>query len=713
MKISTLYFLSYIYICYFKYFCQEICLRIFRSTLYNAMASKRKAHEFLQINPQSARRLVALRHTSVGQAAHAAIALSSLDAAEGDDVYQQTLKSIKNAAASECRKCKETMVLPLEVGGQTVYFTKLDKLFQRYCDMSAVFRDLMQQSLHQRREPLSLLLYLDETTAGNPLNPVNGKKSWLMYVTVMEFNRHLQKEEFWLVAGILKHEKVSLIPGGMSEVVKEMLAYWYNQGILNPSGFSLDINSEATLVRFKLHGCISDEAAMKSILDCKGASGMKPCCKCSNVISKFHGKKLNLQANDLLTDITETDPGKFLQQTDDDIFHILQKLQAAHDTETQGEAERLQQIYGWNWTETSLLACPLTRTILPPSACVFDWLHILFSNGVACVEISLLWEQMLASTPFCLQDLQDFALAGLQFRKSVHLSSYGIAKLFDEKLMEKASYAGDANQTVLALFIIEIFVEKVGGDLPDALVPYLDSFRKLCSLSRWKAGKCKAMTSLSGFMEAKISAHLCAFQHCYGKSKVRPKHHFSFHAAQISQMTKQLLDCWVTERKHRVYKDVAKMYAGNASFEGSVLTKLLMVQEHQVSILRKEPYIDKGASDAVIAAQIGAFRVVSGSSIRYRCETISVGDLFLMDNQKGLGGRVASCLAVDWGNKQECMLLVDSMTESLEGPDDAWHLSQWSFNEKKSLLNLSVHQDHMLWPLFWWKTADDRLCVSC
>jgi len=140
------------------------------------MASKRKAHEFLQINPQSARRLVALRHTSVGQAAHAAIALSSLDAAEGDDVYQQTLKSIKNAAASECRKCKETMVLPLEVGGQTVYFTKLDKLFQRYCDMSAVFRDLMQQSLHQRREPLSLLLYLDETTAGNPLNPVNGKK---------------------------------------------------------------------------------------------------------------------------------------------------------------------------------------------------------------------------------------------------------------------------------------------------------------------------------------------------------------------------------------------------------------------------------------------------------------------------------------------------------------------------------------------------------
>lgn len=155
------------------------------------------------------------------------------------------------------------------------------------------------------------------------------------------------------------------------------------------------------------------------------------------------------------------------------------------------------------------------------------------------------------------------------------------------------------------------------------------------------------------------------------------------------------------------------MYAGNASFEGSVLTKLLMVQEHQVSILRKEPYIDKGASDAVIAAQIGAFRVVSGSSIRYRCETISVGDLFLMDNQKGLGGRVASCLAVDWGNKQECMLLVDSMTESLEGPDDAWHLSQWSFNEKKSLLNLSVHQDHMLWPLFWWKTADDRLCVSC
>ncbi len=681
------------------------------------MASKRKADEFLQINPQSARRLVALRHASVGQAAHAAIALSKLDAAEADDVYQQTVKSIKNAAATECRKCRETMVVKLEVGGQTIYITKLDKLFQRYCDMSPVFSELMQQSLHQRREPLSLQVYLDETTAGNPLNPVNGKKSWLVYVTVIESNRHLQKEEFWLVAGIVKHEKVAFIPGGMSEVVKEMLTHWYNVGVLTPAGFCIDINNEPTLVRFRLHGCISDEAAMKLILDCKGAAGMKPCCKCSNVISKFHGQKLELQEDDVLTDIAETDPGKFIQQTDDDVFHILQRLRAARDTETQGEAERLQQIYGWNWTETSLLANPLTRTMLPPSACAFDWLHILFSNGVACVEISLFWQQILASTPLCLQDLQTFALAGIHFRKSVHLSAYGISKLFDEKLMEKASYAGDANQTVLALFIIEIFVEKVGGDLPDALVPYMDSFRKLCTLSRWyfrlKAGKCKSMTGLGGFMEAKISAHLRAFQNFYGKTKVRPKHHFSFHAAQVSQMTKHLLDCWVTERKHRVYKDVARMYAGNSSFEASVLTKLLMVQEHQVSILRKEPYIDKGASNPAIAAEIGALRVVSGNSIRFRCETISVGDLFLMDNQEGSGGRVASCLAVDWGNKQECMLLVDTMTQTVKGPDDAWHLSEWSLNDKQSLLNLALEQDHMLWPLFWWKTFDERLCVSC
>lgn len=47
------------------------------------------------------------------------------------------------------------------------------------------------------------------------------------------------------------------------------------------------------------------------------------------------------------------------------------------------------------------------------------------------------------------------------------------------------------------------------------------------------------------------------------------------------------------------------------------------------------------------------------------------------------------------GATNKNMLLVDTMTQTVKGPDDAWHLSEWTFNEKQSLLNLAV-----LWPLF-------------
>ena len=63
----------------------------------------------------------------------------------------------------------------------------------------------------------------------------------MIYVTALEFKKKLSMELFWLVAGLITHEKATLVEGGMSAIFAKVLNHWVNSsyGILNKSGFSL------------------------------------------------------------------------------------------------------------------------------------------------------------------------------------------------------------------------------------------------------------------------------------------------------------------------------------------------------------------------------------------------------------------------------------------------------------------------------------------
>lgn len=132
--------------------------------------------------------------------------------------------------------------------------TKKDEKGFRITDQQAKqLHSLVHTSVRQAaNNPLKMLLYVDETTAGNPLNPVAPKKSHMIYISAMEFTTGLGMEEFWLTAGIILADKVQRIPGGLLHVMKSILLHWttVGTGILQENGFAVVIQREPILVRF-------------------------------------------------------------------------------------------------------------------------------------------------------------------------------------------------------------------------------------------------------------------------------------------------------------------------------------------------------------------------------------------------------------------------------------------------------------------------------
>ena len=567
---------------------------------------------------------------------------------------------------------------------------------------------------------LNLVLYVDETVSGNPLNPCNSKKSHLIYISILELGLRLSQAEFWMVAGVVTTAKAAEVTGGLSEILKKILLHWLQSadGILHPAGFSLLLRGQHELVRFKLHAMIADEAALRGVLLAKGASGLKPCSKCYNIISKWHGREYQLDESDSVKDISESNHSAFMEYIDTDIFRIVERLRVAHAEQPWSEVKKQEMIYGFSFCDSALLADATARSVLPPSKCLYDFLHCLFSNGIVCLEVCEFWKAVRQRTQLDLNDLQQFCTGcGFHLRKSIH--DCRLQRVFDSKYIEKPTYGGDASHCVLALFLLEIFISYV---LPDheELRPHIFSLKKLCVLCRWyfrlKAGKCRPNMLPSRWMIKLISEHLQAFTAAWGKGMVRPKHHFNFHCAESMDLQAQTLDCWTMERKHRVYKNSAKNFAYSGSFEPAILTKLLMIQEEQLRDIMPEPYLQSPTSDPSLASRCQCTSAEVGQTLRYQSQSYHAGDMCLFDDDPGKAIKILQCcsLLLPGSNSWSFYLLGEDLQRAtdIRASDDQWHFSQWRSIGSQSLIPMSSRASRIMIPLLWWQSGE-IVTVSC
>ena len=254
-------------------------------------------------------------------------------------------------------------------------------------------------------KPVHVLPYSDEYTPGNVLHPEVRKKTCAWYVSVMEFGEALSSTALWIPAAALLSNTMKQLAGKSSHAhrVFSEAALSDPMGICN-SGILLSIDGVETLVTAVLEDPIGDELDLKSSLDVKGSSGVKPCFKCTNVCMRDHdGSKLPGHV-----DITCTDASEFSSMTDADLYEASDAML----TVARAKREKESKHWGVNYSPHGVLQSALVRSRMRPTRSRFDRMHVLESKGIAEMEINLLIESLADDKKFSNKEVADFCNAG-------------------------------------------------------------------------------------------------------------------------------------------------------------------------------------------------------------------------------------------------------------------------------------------------------------
>ena len=279
--------------------------------------------------------------------------------------------------------------LTVQVDGKDFIWelAKPDLLVQYFTSHSSSFARLMEKAVRKAGgKDLSLVVYNDEVTPGNPLAVNNKRKFVNFYGGILEFGRALQNDACWLPLGSLRSSKWKGMQGKMSEAFRHLLRVVCLDGGLS-TGVRLDLPSGPKVVVVRIANNLSDESALKYGLDVKGAAGLLPCFECANVC-KARSKMPESDASGFLVPLTCADYAKLHFRSDAEVWETSDDLRRKKTTVSKAQFEREETLVGMNYNEHGVLQDKELRScFLPVSMNTFDPTHVLYSNGVCCVQL--------------------------------------------------------------------------------------------------------------------------------------------------------------------------------------------------------------------------------------------------------------------------------------------------------------------------------------
>ena len=170
---------------------------------------------------------------------------------------------------------------------------------------------------------------------------------------------------------------------------------------------------------------------MKQSLSGKGASGLRPCLKCSNCIAKD-------KAAPGYHTIEEATFSRFIPYEDETVRDIFKHLSDLNDHGRQSKLEEHEKLSGWKHNDHVYLKRDELWSLLKPSQIHYDVMHNYWSNGVCGQEISFFYKAITEKVGVQRADL--VAFLGLNWKKSNAIgattSSASLQSLVKDKLLK-------------------------------------------------------------------------------------------------------------------------------------------------------------------------------------------------------------------------------------------------------------------------------------
>ncbi len=186
---------------------------------------------------------------------------------------------------------------------------------------------------HLAGKQCKLAFYCDAVTPGNVLRPDFGRSFEAIYWSFLEFPDwfRTRAQNGWFLFAFVECKVVKTVPGGMAAITKKVIQTFFpavdGQFNFDKTGVIVKYNNAEHHIRATFGCWLADEAAIKEIVSCKGASGSKPCVCCKNVVNRTKPGD-----GEYLVHVSTTDPSKFDEQTFDSLTFMACDLQAKLDS---------------------------------------------------------------------------------------------------------------------------------------------------------------------------------------------------------------------------------------------------------------------------------------------------------------------------------------------------------------------------------------------
>ena len=397
---------------------------------------------------------------------------------------------------------------------------------------------------------LTLLLYGDDFTPGNPLRHDQGRKLFTFYYSFLELpSWMLHRKDAWFCFGSLRTSIIDRVVGGVSAIFAAVLKVMF---LASPTNFSdvcfFLVKGVEKMYTACFKGIIADEKGLKEAFDIKGQAGVKPCISCQNIFNFIHKRGGDIGYK---KGIDNVDKGSWILHNDESILALSDQLSLMTPTE-RGKA---QTDMGINYNQKGLIGNPELRGIIKPvTQYIRDPQHTYFSNGVANIQLGCVGNADLKRRGIGLVTITEY------------VAHYSLPKTrgqfnplwFSEAHLSKGFLRHFAQDIVSIIPLLLSFMLDVVKPLGIMLreIECLCLLDKLTSILMHTYDVTKEVYDN---LEKTIEEHRALFRELY-KEHIIVEFHHSGHLADDLWRLRRCITCFPLERKHRDLKGVS-LYA--------------------------------------------------------------------------------------------------------------------------------------------------------
>ena len=128
-----------------------------------------------------------------------------------------------------------------------------------------------------------------------------------------------------------------------------MISYIDNENLQD--GFPVDLDDGPHLLKLQMSYMLGDMDALRAGLDLKGSAGIRPCVFCKNILKK--NSKL-CDINPLFVEMSSSEISKFQEQTDAEIFSVVDDLRVSKNVLSNAAFTRKCICAGFNHNEQGI-----------------------------------------------------------------------------------------------------------------------------------------------------------------------------------------------------------------------------------------------------------------------------------------------------------------------------------------------------------------------